>query len=185
MFHARPSSLALTAVGLVAAAILGVQLGQSAISEINPVHFQGPLAPEGITPPPEPAPYDPYAAQYVWSVPPPPLAADCNPNCAPAQFRQTDRFAMDAPAGRDTALPPWRDATPAAELRPWPPGDMPNGNLPVERYMHYPVNREQAEQAGAAAQRPPAPATTAPATATNPAEALRPEPATPAPASEQ
>ena len=39
IFRARPSSLALTSIGLVAAAILGVQLGQSTISQINPIHF--------------------------------------------------------------------------------------------------------------------------------------------------
>lgn len=177
MIPARPSSLALTAIGLVLAAALGVQLGQSAISEINPVHFQGPLAPQGITPPPEPAPFDPYGQPYVWSVPPPPMVGDCNPNCAPAGLSQTDRFAMDTPASRDPALPPWRDATPAAELRPWPPGETANGNLPIERYMSYPVNREQA--AAAAAPPPPAPA------ATNPAEALRPPPSAPEQADEK
>ena len=62
MVRTRPSSLALTSAGLVAAAIIGVQLGQSAISEIDPIHFQGPLErPHAITPPPEPAPFDPYS----------------------------------------------------------------------------------------------------------------------------
>ena len=51
MFPSRPSGLALTSVGLIGAAIIGVQLGESAISEINPIHFQGPLeAPRAISP---------------------------------------------------------------------------------------------------------------------------------------
>ena len=99
MLHARPIRLAMTSVGLAAAAILGVQLGQSAISEINPVHFQGALAPQGITPPPEPAPYDPYAQQYVWSMNPPPYAVDCRPDCDGDRAEEAMRLALDQSAG--------------------------------------------------------------------------------------
>jgi hypothetical protein len=168
MIRARPSRLALTSIGVAAAAIIGVQLGQSAISEINPVHFQGPLAPQAITPPPEPAAYDPYAQNYVWSMNPPPLSVDCRPDCYSGQ---ATRLALDEPAGHDPALPYWRDATPATELHPWAPGAVPGGTF--ERYMHYPVDREQAEhpQAQPAAAPAPAPAT--------PAEALRPPVVTP------
>lgn len=168
MPRARPSSLALTAFGLAAAAILGVQLGQSAISEINPVHFQGPLAPQGITPPPEPAPFDPYAHPYVWSMPPTASLVDCPGDCGAAQARATVRLALDESAGRDPALPYWRDATPATELQPWPPGTVPGPDRNMIRYMHYPVNREQADEVGLAeAKAVPEPAATA-------AEALRP-----------
>jgi hypothetical protein len=171
-FAARPSRLALTSIGLVAAAIIGVQLGRSAISEINPVHFQGPLAPQAITPPPEPAPFDPYAQQYVWSMPPPALAAGCGPDCDGTRARQAMRLALDDSAGRDPALPPWRDATPATQLQPWAPGTVSNGRT-FERYMHYPVDREQAEHP-----LPPPVAAAGPAPAT-PAEALRVSPAPP------
>ena len=170
LFAARPSRLALTSIAVVAAAIIGVQLGQSAISEINPVHFQGPLAPRAITPPPEPAPYDPYAQQYTWSMAPPVLSADCGPDCDGTQARQAMRLALDDSAGRDPALPPWRDATPATQLQPWAPGTVSNGRT-FERYMHYPVDREQAEHPMA---QPAAVAASAPAT---PAEALRVAPA--------
>ena len=172
MTRAAPSRLALTSVGLAAAAILGVQLGQSAISDINPVHFQGALAPQGITPPPEPAPYDPYAQQYVWSMNPPPFSPDCRPDCYSGQ---ATRLALDEPAGRDPSLPYWRDATPATEVQPWRPGAVPGGGT-FERYMHYPVNREQAEQ-------PLAQPAVASAPAAPPAEVLRPPPVVPAAAS--
>ena len=179
MLRARPSSLALVSVGLAAAAILGVQMGQSAISEINPIHFQGPLErPRAITPPPEPAPFDPYGQQYVWPMAPPASVVDCLPDCDPAARRALD-LALDEAAGRDPSLPYWRDATPATELRPWPPGEMPNHGLSLERYMTYPVNREQAERAEAEA-RPARETVAAPAAA----EALRPEPAAPSPAEE-
>ena len=172
MFRARPGSLALTAIGLVAAAILGVQLGQSAISEINPIHFQGPVErPRAITPPPEPAAYDPYGQSYVWSMPRSAPLPDCDAACAAERAREAVSLAMDEPAGRDAALPVWRDATPATELRPWAPGALADRDPDVERYMHYPVNREQAEEAAAK------PVSGAPAL---PAEALRPPPALPA-----
>jgi len=176
MFAARPSRLALTSIGVVAAAIIGVQLGQSAISEINPVHFQGPLAPQAITPPPEPAPYNPYAQQYTWSMGASPSAADCRPDCDRDRAQQAMRLALDDAAGRDPALPPWRDATPTTQLQPWAPGAVVSGRT-FERYMHYPVDREQAEHP-----MPQPAAASAPAAAT-PAEALRVPPAAePAPA---
>ena len=170
MLRANPSRLALTSVGLAAAAIIGVQLGQSAISEINPVHFQGALRPQGITPLPEPAPYNPYSQPYVWSMNPPPLAVDCRPDCDGDRAQQAMRLALAESAGRDPSLPYWRDATPATELQPWRPGAVPGGGT-FERYMHYPVNREQAEHPLAE-----------PVAAATPAEALRPPPwaATPA-----
>lgn len=184
MLRARPTSLAMTSIGLVIAAIVGVQLGKSAISEINPIHFQGPLErPQAITPPPEPAPFDPYARSYDWSLPPAP-AVECGADCDSVQVERAAQFALDREAGRDPALPYWRDATPAAQLRPWAPGEMPGGNLPIERYMRYPVNREQADLAAAEASaqaeaRAPTPAPTAAGV-----EALRPPPAIAAPAVE-
>lgn len=171
MVRARPSYFALTSIGVAAATIIGVQLGQSAISEINPVHFQGALAPQGITPPPEPAPYDPYAQTYVWSLNPPPFSVDCRPDCDSPRAQQAMRLALDEAAGRDSALPYWRDATPATELQPWQPGAVPGGTF--ERYMHYPVNREQAEH-------PEAEPVAAPAAPATPAEVLRVPPAPPA-----
>ncbi len=170
MLRARPSRLALTSIGLAAAAIIGVQLGQSAISEINPVHFQGPLAPQGITPPPEPAPYDPYAQNYVWSSNPGYSFVDCAPGCASVQTRQAVQYALDQSAGPDAALPYWRDATPNPQLRPWAPGAVPNGGT-FERYMHYPIDREQAEHP--MVERTAA-ETAAPKPTPTPAEALRP-----------
>lgn len=173
MLHARPSGLVLTSVGLIGAAVVGVQLGESAISEINPIHFQGPLeSPRAITPPPEAVPYDPYGRDYVWSLPPDPTRVQCIGECDTAQSARAVRLALDESSGRDAALPYWRDATPATELRAWPPGEMPNAGLSLERYMRYPVNREQAEAA-----KPAPPPVQTPAAA--PAEALRPPAAEP------
>lgn len=173
MFRARPGGLALVSIGIAAAAIIGVQLGRSAISEINPIHFQGPLErPAAITPPPEPAPYNLYAQPYAWSLPPPP-AVGCGTDCGDAQIERAAQFVLDREAGRDPALPYWRDATPAAQLRPWAAGEMPDANLPIERYMRYPVNREQAERAAAEAAAQAEARAQIPASAPAGAEALR------------
>jgi hypothetical protein len=186
MFRARPPALALTSGGLVLAAIVGVQLGRSAISEINPIHFQGPLErPQAIEPQPDPAPFDPYSRSYVWSQPPPPLAA-CGADCDSVQFEQAAQFAMDRTVSRDPALPYWRDATPATQLRPWAAGEMPDAGLPIERYMRYPVNREQAERADAEAEQAEVRAQRPVATAAGAgAEALRPPPAIAGPVIEE
>ena len=183
MFRARPNNLALASVGLVAAALIGVQLGQSAISEINPIHFQGPLErPQGIIPPPEPAPFDPYGQPYVWSAAPPPVVADCGFDCGTTPTREAMRLALDSSNGRDASLPYWRDATPASELRPWAPGEMPGRGRNIERYMNYPVNQEEAQRTVA---EPPAAKPQPQAPAASPAEALRPPQAVAAPVAEE
>jgi hypothetical protein len=176
----RPTRLAAASIGLVAAGILGVQLGQSAIADINPIHFQGPLErPQAITPPPEPAPYDPYAQAYTyrWSMGRQVMFDECVAgDCDTGQSRQAMRLAFSDGAGRDEALPPWRDATPTTELQPWPPGDLPGHGRNVERYLHYPVEPAKADAP------PPAAAAPAPAGADAllpAANALVPAPATP------
>lgn len=161
----NPGWLAAGAAALAGAGIVGVQLGQSAISEVNPIHFQGPLErPKAITPPPEPAPYDPYAQTYNWTMGAGETEAmACELDCDGSQAREAMRLAL---AGQDgapaPALPAWRDATPQTELRPWPPGTVPGRGLSVERYLHYPVNQEQAARAG---QRSAEPAAETPAPA--------------------
>jgi hypothetical protein len=183
MLRGRPNHLALASVGVVLAAVIGVQLGRSAISEINPIHFQGPLErPQGITPPPEPAPFDPYAQPYVWSMPPPPVMANCGYDCGAAQAREPVFLVMGTSVGSDASLPYWRDATPATELRPWPPGETPGAGRRLERYMSYPVTREEAERAVAEpAQARPEPQLAA----ATPAETLRPPPAVAEPVVEE
>ena len=115
---------------------------------------------------------------------PPPLPLDCGADCDTAQFERAAQYALDASAGRDPTLPPWRDATPTTQLRPWGPGETP-GRARLERYMRYPVNSEQAERAAAeqapAPARPEAQAASAPASA----EALRPTAAVAEPAAEE
>lgn len=166
----HPARLAAASLGLFAAAVLGVRFGQSAISEINPVHFRGPIErPRAIDPPPEPAPFDPYAASEAWTTAAgPPGAPGCGSDCGEGEARAAMRVTL---AGQDrppaALLPAWRDATPQTELAPWPPGQVRGRGAGVERYLHYPVNQEQAARAQ------PRPAAAEPA---RPAAALAPPP---------
>jgi hypothetical protein len=159
--RSRSIALAATGAGLLAAAIIGIQLGESAVSEINPVHFQGPVErPVGIDPAAaRTVVEDPYARAYGWAESFPPGAASCGGDCQARQARAAAAAAFAGPVEtRDAAAPYWRDVTPTTELRPWPPGQVANRGLSVERYMHYPVNEEQAAQAAAPEPAAPAPA---------------------------
>lgn len=145
--------------GLAVAAIVGVQLGRSTISEINPIHFQGALErPQGVDPSAlQPAP-DSYALAYGWEQGYAARAVDCGGDCDARQARDTIALGFAAPvAARDLSVPYWRDVTPTTELAPWAPGAVPNRGLSVERYMHYPVAEPEAAAPSQAAE--PIPAT--------------------------
>gem|GEM_PF-2145163 len=145
--------LALSAA-LLFAAILGVQLGQSAISEINPIHFRGVEArPRGIDPAAaRPAP-DALASAYGWGEGNAARAAECAGDCDARRARAAMASALDeAVRPRPASGPYWRDATPATEPKPWPPGETgETGERPlsVERYMHYPVEEGEESEAKA------------------------------------
>lgn len=174
MLRTRSSALVASGAGLMVAAILGVQLGQSAVSEIDPVHFQGPAErPVGIDPAAAraaaPDSYSQaFSQDYVWgdSGAPGPI---CGGDCEARDARTA--AALDGPvATRELSAPYWRDVTPTTELRPWQPGQIPQRGLSVERYMHYPVNAEQAAEPVAPEPVAPEPAAPAPPAAPVPGE---------------
>ena len=156
MMRTRSSALAAAGVGLMAATILGIQLGESAVSEIDPVHFQGPAPPViGIDPVADrAAPPDAYAQAYVWgdSGAPGPI---CGGDCEGHQARAAAAAFAGPVETRDTPAPYWRDVTPTTELRPWQPGEVGYRGLSVERYMHYPVTQDQAAETAANEIAPP------------------------------
>lgn len=144
MIRTRPTALIALAVALPAAAMLGVQLGQSAIAQINPVHFRDDPAPRAVDSSAlAAAPVDPYAQAYGWDRGNAARAVDCGGTCDAGHVDEAQALAFAAPA-RSASAPYWRDVTPDTELRPWPPGAVPNRGLSVERYMHYPVQAEAA-----------------------------------------
>lgn len=148
----RRSNLILAlSVALLGAALLGVQLGQSAISEINPVHFRGAAAPPRAidADAPRPAP-NAFASAYGWDQAHEARAAECGADCDARQARDALVFALDRPVpARRAGEPYWRDATPTTEPAAWPPGETGRGDLSVERYMHYPVEAEAVGEADA------------------------------------
>ena len=156
----RSIALLASAMGLLTAAIIGIQLCESAVAEIDPVHFQGPAErPAGIDPAAaRTAVDDPYAGAHGWGESFPPGATSCGGDCEARQARAAAAAFAGPAETRDTAAPYWRDATPTTESRPGPQGHVPDRGLSVERYMHYPVNEEQAAQDAAPAPAAPAPA---------------------------
>ena len=152
MLRRRSDALLALSVGIFVAAVIGVQLGHSAISEINPIHFRGAAAaPRGIDPTIAPPPPDRFVQAFDWTAGQAARAFECGGNCDAREIRQAATVAMDRIRPPRTAGPWWRDATPVSEPRPWPPGETGSRRLSVERYMHYPI-----EQAPAEAAAPPA-----------------------------
>jgi hypothetical protein len=147
----NPSPLALAfPAGLLIAAMLGVQLGQSAIAEINPIHFQGASSPpQGIDPaaavPTEPS----FAQAYGWEDGQAARARSCGRDCDARQAR--DAMADATVRARPASQPLWRDATPVTEPKPWPAGATGERALSVQHYLHYPIEEEQMEEAKPAA----------------------------------
>jgi hypothetical protein len=132
------------AMGALALAVgLGVQLGESAVRDIDPLYFQGPAArPEGVPPSAEVSAPSPYAQAYGWE----------QGNAA-----RLAESAVDYPyAPTPVALPSseWQEPPPLS-LAPWPPGQV-TEHPEVERYTDYPI--EAKEPAGAAPDEASAPA---------------------------
>ena len=149
MVRRRFNTILNISAALLVAAAGGVQLGASVIAEINPIHFQGAAAPpRGSYPGSIPAAEDSFAAAYDWEAGHAALAAACGGDCNARLSRHATVHAYDAPAVvRPAAGPYWRDATPAAEPAPWPPGETGAPQPGVERYMDYPVEQAPAEAA--------------------------------------
>lgn len=131
------AALALSAGSLVAA-LAGVLLGRSAISEINPLYFQ-PVEPvRAIDPNAAAQSPDGYASAYGWDSGRAAMTADCGANCGPARTA----YAFAAPPAVRSGGPYWRDASPTTELPPWPPGQVSARRANIERYAHYPIEEE-------------------------------------------
>jgi hypothetical protein len=143
-----PFALALPA-GLLVAAMLGVQLGESAIAEINPVHFQGAASPpRGIDPVAAVATEPSFAQAYGWEDGQAARAQLCGGDCDARRARDAMAFALDATVrARPASQPLWRDATPVTEPKPWPAGETGERALSVQHYLHYPIEEEQVEEA--------------------------------------
>jgi hypothetical protein len=144
-------------IGIALAVGFGVQMGESTIQAINPIHFQGAAAPvqaidpAALPPPPQSA----YAQAYGWEQG---NAARQAEGVGTQDFDYLPQVSVQ----RTAAAPVWRDQVPAATLSPWPPGQV-SSHPQVERYTDYPIEEKpgpepEADQPEPQDAPPPAPA---------------------------
>ena len=127
------------AMGALALAVgLGVQLGDSAVREIDPLYFQGPAGrPMGIDPVPAAAP-SAYAQAYGWEQG---NAARLAASGIDYPYAPTPVSLVEPivePARREAPPPP------PPSLAPWPPGQV-SIQPEIERYTDYPIERKDAD----------------------------------------
>ena len=162
MFRRTPQSIC-AGLGRRAArrGVVGVQLGESAIAEIDPIHFQG----AAVHPRDRGAAIDPATrsrrAQAGYR---PGLWLGRGPCRAARRMRGMRALSGDAAyAGRKPPPAPARRRClarrqpPPPSLKPWPPGEVSaRGDPAVERYIDYPIEEKPAVEA-AEAESPAAP----------------------------
>src|SRR4051812_18706224 len=119
-------------IGIALAVGFGVQMGESAIGEINPIHFQGAATrPQGIDPSAlPPPPQSTFAQAYGWEQGNAARQAD---GAGYEDFDYVPRAEV-----RQAAEPVWHDAPVPVVLRPWPPGQV-SSHPEVDRYLDYPI----------------------------------------------
>jgi len=129
-------------IGVALAVGLGVQMGESTIGSINPIHFQGAAPPvQGIDPNAPPPPQSSYAQAYGWEQGLAARQADSGVQAFPAAYQDFDY--VPQVAVHRGAEPAWRDELAPAILTPWPPGQV-SSHPEVERYTDYPVEEKPA-----------------------------------------
>lgn len=151
MLARRSNHLLAVSVAALLASVLGVQLGRSAIGEINPVHFRGPASrPQGIDPNALPPSGDAFAQAEIRTQNQAPPPYECGEDCDSYRARRAMVVALaETSPGRRAPKPYWRDATPTTEPASWTPGETGRRPLSVDRYMHYPIEEASAETAPA------------------------------------
>jgi hypothetical protein len=141
----RNSVLPVMTVLTIVAGAIGLQLGESAISQIDPVYFQGAYTPpRDVTKDPRPASMSAFAQASGWEEGNRARAADC-PGCAVVMPVTGSAPAAPLFTYSDaTVAPRWQHADDAAsgdELRL----ERSMESAQVQRYLHYPVSADQAE----------------------------------------
>ena len=155
----RNSVLPVMTVLTVVAGAVGLQLGESAIGQIDPTYFQGALErPRDVTKDPRPPRKPGFAEASGWAQGYQAMAADCG-GCAPVAGASYVAPAAPLYTYSDATIEPqWQlaaDSVTGDELRI--ERSVEAGQ--VKRYLHYPVSADQAEiRAGLEGQVPAAPA---------------------------
>ena len=142
----RNSVLPVMGVLTVVAAAVGLQIGESAIAQIDPTYFQGALAPaQDVTRIPR-APRAPGFAQASgWAEGYGARAEDCG-DCPALLNRQSHAPVYAAPAYVDATIQPrWQHERASVDLSDDEPEVVAVAARPIDRYLHYPVSADQAE----------------------------------------
>ena len=127
-------------IGIALAVGFGVQMGESTIASINPIHFQGAAPPViAVDPNASPAPQNIYAQAYGWEQGLAARQADGGAFATPAAYQDFDY--VPQVAVRRGSEPSWQEASAPVNLTPWPPGQI-SSHPEVERYTDYPVEEK-------------------------------------------
>jgi hypothetical protein len=142
----RNSVLPVMTVLTIVAGAVGLQLGESAISQIDPIYFQGGnLPPRDVTKDPRPASASAFSQASGWAEGYMARAADCGPGCTPLTPATAPARAAPLYTYSDATIAPrWQYAEDVAsgdELRI----ERSLESSQVQRYLHYPVSADQAE----------------------------------------
>lgn len=141
----RVSVLPVMIVLTVIAGAVGLQLGESAIGQIDPTYFQGALErPRDVTKDPRPSRRPGYAEASGWEQGFQAMAADCG-GCSPVTGGSYRAPAAPLFTYSDATIEPqWQlaaDSVSGDELRI----ERSVAAGQVQRYLHYPVSADQAE----------------------------------------
>lgn len=142
----RNSILPVMTVLTIVAGAVGLQLGESAIAQIDPLYFQGDRVPlRDVSQDPRPQRTSDFAEASGWAEGYQALAADC-PGCGPvASATATAAPAAPLYAYSDATIEPrWEQASDLAsgdDLRL----ERSLESAQVQRYLHYPVSADQAD----------------------------------------
>ena len=150
-------------IGVALAVGIGVQMGESAIGSINPIHFQGAAPPVAAIDPnaPPPVTSPSYADAYGWQQG---YAARQAEQARYEDFDYLPPSVQRVSAPALAPLPPLPRAP--VSLAPWPPGRV-SSHPEVERFTDFPIETKPA--AASAPEPAPTPAPAADAQAADPA----------------
>jgi hypothetical protein len=136
-------------IGVALAVGIGVQMGESAIGSINPIHFQGAAPPVAAIDPNAPPPAAPpsYADAYGWQ------QGYAARQAEQARYEDFDYLPPSVERVSQPALPPLPRAP--VSLAPWPPGRV-SSHPEVERFTDFPIETKPTAAAPAATAAPAA-----------------------------
>jgi hypothetical protein len=125
-------------IGVALAVGIGVQMGESAVGSIDPIHFQGAAPPvRAIDPAAQAPPAAPaYAQAYGWEQGNAARQADSG-------FNQDFDYVPQPAIVQRTADPVWQEPAAPVNLTPWPPGRV-SSHPEVERFTDYPIEEKPA-----------------------------------------